>query len=305
MKYYLSLQIKFFNRHIKANDIHPAFAYIFLLAVFIFFSVYLFNQTEYAPYIYFFIPIPVWGWLTASKRNSFLKTSFTPKTYRSLRALENLTVAFPFAAFLAFKNHYLVGFSILFMGIIFSFFQVKKQGNFTIPTPFYKYPFEFTAGFRRNFLFIISSWILTGIGIIVNNFNLSVFGLILIFLCGLSFYTLPENKFFIWIYSKNPNQFLFHKIKIAFWYILILSAPCLISLLIFFPEKCFIILAFQGIGFLIVCESLLGKYAVYPAELNLPQALAIAFSVLFPPLLVVLLPLFYWLSLKKLNPILK
>ena len=305
MKYYFTLQIKFFNRHVKANDIHPAFAYTFLLAAFIFISVYLFNQTEYAPYIYFVMPVPIWSWLSASKRNKFLKTSFTHKSYQKLRALENLIIAFPFATFLAFKNHYLASFAITVIAIIFSLFQVKKQGNFTIPTPFYKYPFEFTSGFRRNFFFIIIAWMLTGIGITVNNFNLSIFGLVLTILNCLSFYTLPENKFLVWIFSKSPNQFLFHKIKIAFWYTLILSAPILTGLLIFFPEKFLIILAFEGIGFPIVCVSLLGKYAVYPSDFNLPQAMAIAFSILFPPLMVVILPFLYWLSLKKLNPILK
>ena len=305
MKYYFTLQLKLFNRRIKANDINPLIAWIILLVIFVAGSIYFFNAAEHAVYIYPLIPVLFWSYLSSSKRNSFLKTTFSKKEYRNIRMMENSLAAFPFLLFLILKQHYYIPLILLIAANAFSFFEITPQSNLVIPTPFYKNPFEFTAGFRRLFPGVILAYFLTTMGIFADNFNLSIFGLILIILCCISFYTNPENEFFVWVYSASTKGFLFEKIKIAFWYSLLLSAPLLITLVIFYPQKWWIILALELIGFLVICISLLGKYAVFPSEFNLPQALGIAFSVLFPPLIVLILPLFYWLSLKKLNPILK
>jgi hypothetical protein len=50
---------------------------------------------------------------------------------------------------------------------------------------------------------------------------------------------------------------------------------------------------------------LLGKYAFFPTTMNLPQGLLMAFSFLFPPMLLFLLPYFYRRCIHQLNPILE
>ena len=305
MRYYFNLQLKLFNRRIRANDINPLIAWLILLTIFIAGSIYFFHATEHAVYIYSLIPVLFWAWLSSSKRNAFLKTTFSKKEYRTLRMMENSMVAFPFLVFLILKQHYLIALGLFIAANIFSFYGTKPQRNLVIPTPFYKNPFEYTAGFRRLFPGIILAYFLTSMGIFADNFNLSIFGLILVILCCVSFYSNPENEFFVWIYSTPSKRFLFQKIKIAFCYSLFLSAPVLIALVISYPQKWWIILALQLIGFLVICVSLLGKYAAYPSEFNLTQAIGVGFSILFPPLIVLILPIFYLLSLKKINPLLK
>ena len=304
MRFYFNLQIKLFNRHIKANDINPVVAWFILLILFVAVSIYFFNSTEYAAYLYPLIPVIFWAWLSSSKRNAFLKTTFSKKEYRRLRIIENSLITLPFLLFLILKQYYLIPLLLFIAANIFSFFEVKLRTSLVIPTPFYKKPFEFIAGFRSLLPGIILAYFLTTMGILAANFNLTISGLILLILCCLSFYINPEKDFFVWVHAATTKRFLFQKIKIAFWYSLLLIAPVLITLVIFYPEKWWIVFTIQLIGFLVICVSILGKYAAYPSEFNLPQAFGIAFSILFPPLIVLILPLFYWLSLKKLNPIL-
>ena len=305
MKYYFNLQLKLFNRRIRANDINPLVAWFILLIIFIAGSIYFFKTTVFAVYVYSLIPVLFWAYLSSSKRNAFLKTTFSKKEYRKLRMMENSLATIPFILFLIVKQHYLLPLILFIVANIFSFFEITPRSNYVIPTPFYKHPFECTAGFRRLFPGIVLAYFLTTMGIFADNFNLTIFGLILIILYCVSFYSNPENEFFVWIYSTTSKRFLLQKIKIAFWYSLLLSAPVLIALVIYYPQKWWIILLFQLIGFLVIFVSMLGKYAAYPSEFNLIQALGVAFSILFPPLIVLILPIFYLLSLKKINPLLK
>lgn len=305
MSYYFHLQFKLFNRRIKANDINPVIAWFVLLIIFVAGSIYFFNTSEYAVYVYSLIPVLFWAYLSSSKRNAFLKTTFSKKEYRMVRMMENSVATFPFLLFLILKQHYIIPLGLFFVANGFSFLEIAPQTKLVIPTPFYKNPFEYTAGFRRLLPGVIIAYFLATMGILAENFNLSIFGLILIILCCIAFYTNPENEFFVWIHSASTKRFLFQKIKIAFWYSLLLSAPILIGLAIFFPQKWWIIIAFELIGFLLICVSLLGKYAAFPSEFNLTQTMGIAFSILFPPLVMFILPLFYLLSLKKINPLLK
>lgn len=305
MRHYFNLQFKLFNRRIKANDINPVIAWLVLVSIFIAGSVYFFNKTEHAGYIYSLLPLLFWGYLGSTKRIAFLKTTFSSKEYRNLRMIENSLATIPFLPFLILNHYYLLPLGLFIVANIHSFLEVHPRTNFVIPTPFNKYPFEFTTGFRRLFPGVILAYFLTTMGILAVNFNLSIFGLILVFICCISFYTNPEKEFFIWIYSTNPKKFLSQKIKIAFLYSLLLSTPLLITLVIYNPSKWWIILAIELIGFLVVCVSILGKYAAYPSEFNLTQAFGIAFSLFFPPLILFILPLFYLLSLKKINPLLK
>ncbi len=305
MKYYFSLQLRLITRLIKANGINPLFAFSIILTGFLILSQYLFNQTEYASFIYLVTPIFFWSKLSTPNRISFLQTTFNKKDFRKIRMLENSISAIPFIAFLIYKQHFLEGLLLLVLAILFSFTKLKKRATYTIPTPFFKYPFEFTSGFRKTYPFIILAYTLTIIGISVNNFNLSMFGLILLILCCVSFYTMPEKKFFVWIFSLSPQKYLFNKIKTATWYTCLLSVPITIGILFFFPQNILITLAFQGIGILVVIVSLLGKYAVFPSEFNLSQGLAIAFSIFFPPLILLIIPIFYLQSVKRLKPILE
>lgn len=304
MKYYFTLQFRLLCRHIKANGINPLFALSLLLLAFIFLSIHLLDQSAYAVYLYAFFSFTFLTALGSQKRNEFLQITFPKKRLQQLRMAENALIVFPFAIILIFKHQIILSLALLILACLFSFYIFKTRKTTTLPTPFYKFPFEFTIGFRKTFIGIIISYILIIIGISIGNFNLALVAMAFLFLIMTSYYTLPENEFYIWVFSKSSRIFLHSKIKIALIYSLYLSLPALLSLLILFPSHYLIISGIFLSGLLIVITSLLGKYALYPSEVNLIQLLCIIFSVLFPPLMIIILPILYLTSINRLKLIL-
>lgn len=305
MKYYFTLQFKVLCRQIKANGINPLFAFTVLLVAFIFLSLSWFKQSAYAAYLYTLIPLTFLPSLGTQKRNEFLKITFSGKRLRQLRMAENILIVLPFAAILIFKQLFILSVTILVLAFLLSFITFKTRKASTLPTPFKRFPFEFPSGFRKTYLGIIISYVLLIIGISIGNVNLAFVAMAFLFLIPVSYYTLPENEYFIWIFSKSPKLFLLAKIKTAFIYSLYLTLPAFILLLAFFPAHYLIISGILLAGLLIVITSLLGKYALYPSEVNLTQTLSVIFSVIFPPLMLILVPVLYFTSLNRLKPILE
>jgi uncharacterized Tic20 family protein len=292
-------------RHFKANGINPIFALSILLFAFIFFSVHLLDQSAYALYLYAFFPFTFLATLGAQKRNEFLQITFPKKKLQQLRMAENALIVCPFAIMLIFKHKPILSLAILILACLFSFYVIRTRKSTTMPTLFFKSPFEYTIGFRKTFLGIIICYILLIIGSYIGNFNLALVAMGLLFLIMTSYYTLPENEFYVWVFSKSSPAFLHSKIKIALNYSLYLSVPALLSLLIIFPSHYLIIFGIFVAGLFIVITSLLGKYALYPSEVNLIQILCIIFGALFPPLMLIVIPILYLTSINRLKPILE
>ena len=292
-------------RHIRANGIHPIFAFIFLVTAFIFLSHSLYNQSGYGVYLYAFFPLTFLPSAGAQRRNEFLQITFTKQRLRQLRMTENFLIVLPFSIYLVFKQQIILSAGIIILALLISFYTFKTKKSGTIRTPFYRFPFEFLSGFRKTFIGVIISYALLFIGIYFTNFNLSVVAMAFLFLIIVTYYTLPESEFFIWVFSKTPRQFLSCKIKIALTYSLYFTIPAMVLLILFFSRHYLIIAGIFVSGLLIVITSLLGKYALYPSEVNLAQTICIIFSVLFPPLMIVIIPILYFTSLKRLKPILE
>lgn len=219
--------------------------------------------------------------------------------------IENAILVTPFLIFLLYKEKYFIAIILLALANLLGIINIKNQFNFSIPTPFYKYPFEFTVGFRKTYIIIFLSYILTCIAVIVSNFNLGLFALLLTICLCISFYTKPEPIFYVWIFSSNSKIFLLNKIKIAALYTAIVCFPITATLSIFYVEYIYIICTVQLLGILIVVSSLLGKYVVFPSEINLQQIFAIVLSAIFLPLLLFVIPVFFIQSTKRLSNILK
>jgi hypothetical protein len=196
--------------------------------------------------------------------------------------------------------------------------------SITIPTPFYKKPFEFTVGFRNTFFMFFIAYGFSIVAVTVDNFNLGMFALMLIFLTVSSYYLKPENEYFVWSYSLAPAKFLVGKIKIALLFTFYLSSPVLILLGIFnfgnldaslqvtylgsydlFFENIAALFLITCIGFLFLTTVILAKYSAYPYEINLAQAMMIVFCFLFPPLYILIIPFFANISMNKLKRFLR
>ena len=264
----------------------------------------LYSELTYAPYLYALASLFFTLKLSEIRRNDFLKFCFGNKQYRKVRILENLIVALPFVAFLAYKQHFYLTIILVALTILTALLSFKATYNFTIPTPFYKKPFEFTVSFRNSFFMFFIAYGLAIIAVTVDNFNLGIFALAVIFLTILGYYLKPENEYFVWSYSCTPAKFLVAKIKTALWFSFCLCLPVLILLSIFYFEDIGILLVFTLLGFLYLSTLILAKYSAYPEEIGIKQAVVFAIG-LFPPMLLAVIPFFANQSVNKLKAFLK
>ncbi len=303
-KFYLYLRYQFIRRHLIDWGLNPIVGYFLATVFFIGGSSILFYKTEYAPYIYALLAISIIQNFGKPDRIYFLKSIFTDRDLLRIRLIENILTSSPFILFLFYKHRY--GIAIILSAISVLMIFVKSGNSFgkAIPTPFFKRPFEFILGFRNTWPVLFIGYALTIIGISVGNFNLAVFSVILPVLISITFYTNLENEYYIFIHSMNPNEFLISKIKTALSYSTLLSLPSIILVLSYYPDRSFIILGLTALGLLFLVASVLGKYSSYPRDINIPNGIMLGFCLLFPPLLLFLVPRFYRMSVTHLKAIL-
>ena len=305
MRKYFTLQFKMLNRQLIELGIEPIIGYSVGVFTFIGLSIKLFEKTQYAEYVYILLALSFTIKLSEVNRNEFLKLCYPQNKYKRLRTIENLIITIPFAIFLIFKNKYLSLNLLLILIYLLTVFDFKNKSNFTLPTPFYRHPFEFTVGFRTNFFFYLFAYFLTFMSISANNFNLGIFSLILALFTCLNYYTNTEKEFYVWIFSLTPKEFISYKLKTIIQYSTLLCLPIAISLSIYFYNKIDIILGFQCLGYLFISTTMLAKYSVFPEKLDIRFAIIFILTVWLPPLLLLIIPYLYIQSTKKLKEILQ
>ncbi|MFN6079418.1 MAG: ABC transporter permease, partial [Bacteroidota bacterium] len=239
--------------------------------------------------------------LSEKNRTDFLQSTFGDKTKNKIRILENLMVSIPFVSILLYKSLIIEAGILVLCSISFALVSFHAHFNLSIPTPFSNRPFEFSTGFRRTFYLFPMAYALAFIAINVDNFNLGVFSFLLIFLTTLGFYSKPEQEYYVWVHAETPGKFLKNKMLHASKNAAFLTAPILISMLIFYPADFALISGFFMVGLLFLWTIILAKYSAYPGEMNLPEGMIVAFSLFFPPLLLAVIPFFYLKSVNKLK----
>jgi hypothetical protein len=304
MTHYFKLQYKMANRQLTEFGLHPFLGYILLIVGFVGLSVFLFSKTGFAGFIYIFIALSILSRLSETKRNYLLKSTFPDTTYYTIRILENSLAALPFLLFLLVQASFIPFAILTFSAIVFAFVDFKSQLSFTIPTPFYKRPFEFIVGFRNTLLVILGAWFFTIMAITSGNFNLGIFSLLLIFFVSFTFYSIPEPDFYVWIFTLSPLGFLKQKIITALLFSTMLSLPVTLGMSIFFSDKIMVILGFQALCYVYLSATILAKYSVFPNQMNVPQLVLIAVSIAFPPMLLGVIPYFYLQSVNRLKALL-
>ncbi|MCL2132555.1 MAG: hypothetical protein FWH36_08945 [Lentimicrobiaceae bacterium] len=293
------------NRKLKEIGLYPVVAYLLVAGLFLAVSALLFHRVDYAQYLYLAFPLPFFSRLSDRQRNDFLKMNLRERQYKTIRLIENLLIALPFALFLCWRQCFLAIVPLIAISILFSWMKVKKMFSFVLPTPFYKHPFEFSVGFRNTFYLFPIIYYLSAMAIVHDNFNLGVvtLGFMLIVCCA--FYFRADNIYHIWIFNLSPSRFLFYKIKKAISYTLLLCAPILLSLSVFYFLSSWILL----LGFLLGCVFLAMvifiKYAAFPDDIGVGETLLLVISVLFPPILFIMIFYFRKEAIEKLNTVLE
>ena len=218
---------------------------------------------------------------------------------------ENLLCAVPFSTFLVFKNHYLIGLLTFFMSGILSLLNNVSRIRYQIPSPFSKHPYEFTVGFRRFYLIILAIYVLTFISIYYHNLNLGLFSLLILFLLCLTFYSHLDPIFYVWIHAQAPKIFLMNKIKTALFYSFCLSLIIILPRIYFYINDIQIIFVTFGIGIFYIVAGVLSVYVNYPKRMTLSQQLQLGFGIIFPPILLLVIPNFYLQATNRLKVYLK
>jgi hypothetical protein len=301
---YLHLQFKILNRRIINFGFPLLIGYTLIPFVFILFSNYLFENTEFAIYVYGLIAISFVSKLSEPKRNDFLKSIFNKNGYKKIRVVENVIYCLPFTLFLIYKNQFVFSVVLNSLVTIITLLNFNTNINIPIPTPFSKKPFEFTIGFRKTFYFFPIAYFLTYISVSVGNFNLGIFSMLLIGITCFSYYSKVENIYFVWNYNLSSKEFLLEKTKTCLTYFSLLSLPIIITLSIYFFNEIEILIVFFLLCYTYLTTIIFAKYSSFPNNMHLPQGILFALSFMFPPMLLIIIPLFYSQSIKKLNIVL-
>lgn len=304
IKQYFNLQFVMLKRQLKDFGIDPTTGIIILIIVFLVISILTFSKTEYAKYLYIMAALSITLNHAETNRNDFLKSIFIRKKYFIIRSVENVLTVLPFVIFLLFKKEIYLSFSLISLSILVIFFNSKSIFQVIIPTPFFKKPYEFIVGFRKTFIVIFAVYFTLIMAIIYHNFNLGLVSLIFIFLNCLTFYSETENVFYVWIHKQTVNQFLWFKIKTGLTFSTFISLPVIICLLMVFKNNLLLIISVQLLCFVYLVTIIFLRYAAFPQKINLPHAILFGLGLMMPPLLIVLIPFFYFQSYKKLKAIL-
>ncbi len=305
MKEYFALQFNMINRRFRDSGVVPIFAYFIFAIGFYLLSNFLFKTTEFAAYLYAFLYINLIGRLSEKRRCEFLTVCFGDNQFKKIRIVENLICTIPFVSFLIYKQLIIPIFFILLVTIILALLNFRTKFNYTIYSPFSKRPFEFTTGFRNTFPLLILAYVLVIIAASVNNFNLGIFSLMIVFGSSFSFYLSTENEYFVWSYNLNPRNFLINKIKTALLYSAALTIPIVILLSFYFQQNIGLLFIFLLIGWGWVICGIVTKYSSYPNEINIPNGILLALCLTLPPMLVILTPILFYKAEKRLENILK
>jgi hypothetical protein len=303
--YYFKLQYLRFTRKCEELQVQPFLVVALSAVIFAILSAYVFYKTTYANWLYPLIALAAVAQLTSKNNYEDLRMIFINKGYQILRVFKAFLIAVPFVLYLLYETLWLQAAIVLILSLLQGLILVRSSSNFKIPTPFKKWPFEFVVGFRKSILLFALLYFLIFKAIQVGNPNLGYASLGFIFLLSMSFYAIPEDELFVWINANHPKAFLLGKIKIAIICSSIVAFPALLALVISFPTFYIAGISIMIAGYVYLSTILLAKYAAFPKEMNLPQALILGFSFIFPPMLFYSIPTFYRKAVRQLQPLLE
>lgn len=301
---YFSLKYRLIQRAMRDYGINPVWGCAILSILFVAISILLF-RINHAPYFYVAIAASFTLKLSEFHRNDFLKSCFSVSDYLKVRFIENLLTISPFVVFLSFKLLFIPIIILLILSCVFVFVRFNKLTSITIPTPFGKHPYEFCVGFRYAFILLFFAYFLTIMAVVHDNVGLGFFSLILLFFTTCSFYTKLEPQYYIWSFAMTSGKFIFSKIKTAWLYAVLLAIPVFLTLSIYSPRNILPLLLIMALGCAYIATLIAAKYSSFPNEIGIPEVFVILLSIILPPLLLAILPMFYAKSVRKLNQIMK
>lgn len=305
LSYYYKLQYRRFLRKCNELQVLPLFVIVLIVAVFILLSSLVFHKITYTEWIYPSIGLGIIAQLNSVKNTKIIHHIFSSQDFQRTRCMQAFFLALPFVFFLLYKYLWIQAILLFLLSLLSIFIPSGKRSSLRLPTPFRKKPFEFIVGFRKSILLILIFYFLIFKGIQVGNENLAYASMGFIHMLSISFLMSPEDQHFVWISNASAKTFLWKKILTAIICASLLTIPGLLAVLIAFPHYYLAAIFIYIVAYMWISTMILAKYSVFPKEMNLPQAIILGVSFLFPPLLIYTIPSFYRKARKQLELILE
>ena len=301
---YFSIHRIRFERASLEFGLDSLVSYLFLLILFVGLSFVWMSKGKLTQWTYICPPTFVLFFISHPDRLQFYKQIYSEYTYNTIRWIENFMIAIPFLLFMLVNSLFLPFIALLSITIILSLKDRNLLTSIVLPTPFYRFPFEFTSGFRYSWILIIGLYALTIISCWVSNEALAIFSVLTLALTSILYYQNQESEYFIWIHNMDSKTFIIHKIKIAICYSLLIIIPMFILVVVMWPS--YLLLTVSGVlsALMFLATLIAAKYTMYPQLFNLPLVLALLLGLVAPPILLILFPILYNKAIKNLKPIL-
>ncbi len=301
---HFDLQLTRYERASTRFGINPWLSYFIISIIFSVLSVIILLRGSLEQWEYIVPALILMFLISDADRLKFYKKIYSQKIYHQIRLIENFLISIPFILFLILFKAFIPGIALIILTLMASLFSNTVSSSIYLPTPFYKYPFEFAAGFRLSYLFIILLYIIFTIAAVVNNSYLGIFIFVITALSTTFYYQTQEAVYFIWIHKMSSQEFLIHKLKIALSYTFLTTLPMLITSIIIWPSMILWLVLWLIFALLFIASTIMAKYSMYPYIFNLPIALALSISFVIPPFLLVLFPYLFRRAANNLKPIL-
>lgn len=301
---HFKLQHLRFERASIEFGLAPIVSYVLITIIFSLLSILLLSRSIIEHWEYVILAFIILFLFSNPDRLRFYKNIYSKEIFVRIRWIENLLIVLPFLFFLFLFKAFIPVLPLLVLTAIASSTNRNIISSFTLPTPFYKYPFEFASGFRMSWLLIIILYVIFSIAAYVDNYYLGLFVLLSTALCSTFYYQTQERLYYIWIHKMDSISFIIHKIKIAIGYTFLTCFPLLISAIIIWPTMTIWIILLFLCSLLFISTLITAKYAMYPQIFNLPITIVLSIGFAAPPALLLLFPYFLKRASKNLKNIL-
>lgn len=301
---YFKLHAKFLKRQIVDAGF-PALI-LFPAIICLYLSLYYLVKSfpPWGTYLLIIVNFQYLFYLSDFKRNDFLKTIFPINAYYKIRILENILISFGTFILLIVNNHYMLALLLLGCCILFMFTSTTSVWKRSIPTPFTKKPFEFIIGFRQTWLLLVLFYAVGIIAVTADNPNLILFCLFCTCLCCMFYYQTPEPVLIHWNQNRKASNFLRYKIGRGIIQLTLLLVPLLLLFGIGYPDQLYQACIVWLLGLILITFIITLKYAVFPRTMNVTEATIVGLCVIFYPLILAVIPYYYFKALHNLKNLL-
>lgn len=288
------------SRRIRNFGIHPVLGFLLLILLVVVLPAILLERQKYFAPTYFCAGVLSLIPLNKKERCDFLRNCHTKRNYYLTRCVENLIVTLPYMIIFMVHHKCLYVLALLVFAVLTLFLSLKKI-SIVIPTPLLKSSFEFVLGFRYSFILIFGLYFMCFEAAIYQNLALGVASLLLLFVIFIGYFFYAEPDYYVWIYKSSSKDFLSEKmINVARNALILTILPILLLSFSFHPDI-LVVLYFFLHGFCCLMCSIVLKYYVYPAPMNIGEEILLVLTIICPLLPLVLCFALWKKTVKKLS----